>query len=147
MRQGGHRRLPCAGRQGACLLGVAAQEHEVATGEVREAQPLQGVDDRGDGSRLPGTGQCVGVEAALRVVVAELEGGVAEVPQDVAVVDVLADEQCPVERLRPPAPTPPSDAEVMEVSSALRQAVLGSSSADGAATTSPEGSLVPLSAP
>ena len=97
-RQSGQGRLPGADGKGSGLLGAAAHQDEVAAHEMPEAQPLQHVDDRGDGPRLPGSRQRVGVEAVLTVIVTELESGVAEVPQEVAIVHVLPGEQSLIER-------------------------------------------------
>ena len=89
-RQRGHGWLADARGQGAGLLRAAAQSDEVSGDEVAEAQPLQRVDHGRDRPGLAGSRQGVGVEALLAVVVAELHRAVAEIPQHVAVVDVLA---------------------------------------------------------
>ena len=86
-RGSGQGALPQAGAERERLLGAAAHRGPVAGDQVPEAQPLQRVDDRHDRTRLPGPREREGVEVLLGVVVTELQGGVAQVPEHVEVVD------------------------------------------------------------
>jgi hypothetical protein len=97
-RKRGHRGLADTRGQGTGLLRAGAECDVVAGDEVPEAQPLERVDHGRDRPRLAGSRQSEGVEPLLSGVVAELERTVAEVPQDVAVIDVLPGEQRGVER-------------------------------------------------
>ena len=126
-REGGHGGLADALRQGDGLLGAAAHGDVVSGQEVPEAEPLQAVDDRRDGTGLPGPRQGVGVEVLLRRVVTQLQGGVAEVPQHVAVVHLLADVPGPGPAPRRPRTSSPSATWVMATNMCLRHSVRGES--------------------
>ena len=82
----------------------------------------------------------------LPVVVTELEGGVAEVPQHVAVVDVLPDGEGEVQRVDRRGP-PPSATWVIATSMCPRHRVRDESSPAVAVSRSSDRSGVPLSAP
>ena len=86
-------------REGDGLLGAAAHGDVVSGQEVAEAEPLQAVDDRRDGTGFACPRQGVRVEVLLGSVVSQLQGGVAEVPQHVAVVHLVADGQRQVQGL------------------------------------------------
>ena len=83
-------RLVASARASSAL---AAQGRPVAGDQVSEAQPLQGVDDHHDCAGLPGPGERQAVEALLGRVVAELEGGVAQVAEHVEVLDRITGRQ------------------------------------------------------
>ena len=127
-RECGHGRLADAAPECDGLLGAAAHRDVVSGQEVAEAEPLQAVDDRCHGAGLAGSRQGVRVEALLCVVVTQLQRGVGEVPQHVAVVDLVADGQGPVQGLAA-ADQSPSATWVMATSMCRRQSVRAESSA------------------
>ncbi len=56
-RRGGHRALTHALPDGEGLLGIAAHGGEVPGDEMTEAQPLECIDHRRDGTTVPGSRQ------------------------------------------------------------------------------------------
>ena len=134
----GQRALPHARAERERLLGAGAHGGPVAGDEVAEAQPLQRVDDGHRGSRFasPRESQCV--EALLGVVVAELEGGVAQVAEYVEVGDLLARRSARSSAATAGAQSP-SAARVIATSICLRQTRPGGSASATPVSMSPAG--------
>jgi hypothetical protein len=86
-------------RQGQRFVDRAAQRSPFAGDQLGEREPFQAVDDRHAGTALPGAGHHGRVEQARRLVVAEVERGVAEVPQYVEVFDVAPGLEGALERV------------------------------------------------
>ena len=89
------------------FLGGAAQRGPLAADELGEAEPGQGVEDRHAGSVLAGAGDHRGEAAVVRLVVAQVQGGVAEVGEQVEVGDCRRPRRSPVRRAATPG-RPPS---------------------------------------
>ena len=83
--------LPGAGAERERLLGAAAQRRPLAGDELGEAEPGQRVQDEHAGAGVAGAGGHRGEAAVVGFVVAEVQGGVAEVGEQVEVADVGAD--------------------------------------------------------
>jgi hypothetical protein len=97
-RCGGESRLAEAARQGERFADRAAQRGPPTGEQLRERQPLQPIDDHHAGTTLAGTGHLGRIEEARRVVVAEIQGGVAEIPRHVQVVNLTPGRHRSVER-------------------------------------------------
>jgi hypothetical protein len=65
----------------------AAQSRPLPGEEVPKSEPLKGTDHRHNGATLSGAGEHQRVEAAVRLVTTQLQGGVARVSQHIQVVD------------------------------------------------------------
>ena len=84
--RGGRRRgLPDAETERDGLLRGVPQRSPLAAHVLAEREALEGVQDGHAVPVLPGGGQHQGVEAAVRVVVAQVQGSVREVPEQVEV--------------------------------------------------------------
>ena len=90
-RGGGERWLPGARAERERLFGAAAQRRPSAGDDLGEAEPGQRVQDEHAGAGVAGAGGHRGEAAVVGFVVAEVQGGVAEVGEQVEVADVGAD--------------------------------------------------------
>ena len=147
-RGGGELPLPGAGAEGERLLGVAAQRGPPAGDDLGEAEPGQRVQDEHAGAGIAGAGDHRGEAAVVGVVVAEVQGGVAEVGQQVEVGDVGAGIQRGPQRLHGGCPFVGGGAGEGEQEVAEAAGPLACLPAMASAASSGDVSrVVPLSAP